>query len=107
VVSLSLDAIIAIRATEEEARQEIQRAQEAAQQAIEAAHRDGKARVASTITRAEAEIAHLTRAMDNKATDEAMELASSTANRQATLLARADRRLDAAAMLIFERIVSV
>ena len=102
-----LEAIIAISQAEHEASRAISLAQENADKAIEAAQTSGKDTVASTIARAEAEIAHLTRAMDQKAMEEAKELASTTANRQATLRARAERRLDEAAMLIVERIVNV
>jgi len=104
---VSSEAIRIICAAEEEARQAIFAAREGAQEAVEEAHRAGKETVASTIARVEAEIAHLTRTMDHKATEEALELASTTANRQATLHARAERRLDAAAALIVERIVNV
>jgi len=98
---------MAISQAEQEARQAVSLAQEGANKSIEAAQTAGKDTIASTIARAEVEISHLTRKMDQKAMDEAMELASTTANRQATLRARAERRLDAAAMLIVERIVNV
>ena len=101
------EIIKTISKAEEEARLEILLAHENAQAAIEAAHITGKDSIATTLARAESEIAHLTRTMDQKATEEAIELASTTANRQATLHARAERRLDAAATLIFERIVNV
>jgi hypothetical protein len=77
-----------------------------ARESIDEAENAGKAKVASTIARAESEIAHLIRASDQKATEQAKELASKTANRQATLRARAERRLDDAELII-ERIVSV
>jgi len=81
--------------------------QQKAQETIDEAHKAGKETVSSTLKRAESEIAHLIRASDQKATKEAEELASSTANRLATMRARAERRLDSAAQLILERIVSV
>ena len=102
-----LESITAVSQAEEEARQAISLAQESADKAIKAAQTAGMDTVTSTVARAEVEISHLTRKMDQKAMEEAMELASTTANRQATLRARAERRLDAAAMLIFERIVNV
>ena len=96
-----------ISQAEEEARKTIQLAQDNANAAIEAAHKSGKDTIASTVARAEYEINHLTQKMDHKATEEAMELASTVANRQATLRARAERRLEAASMIIVERIVNV
>jgi len=103
---LSYEAIKIICLAEEEARRIIQLMQQNAVEAIESAERSGKETVASAVARAESEIAHLIHVMDNKATKEAAELASSTANRQATLRARAERRLDGAAELIVERIVN-
>ena len=102
-----LESIMAISQAEQEARQAISLAQENADKTIEAAQTAGNDTITSTIARAEAEIAHLTRIMDQKAMEEAMELASTTANRQATLRARAERKLDAAATLIVESIVNV
>ena len=101
------ETIKTIIQAEEEAHLAISLAQENAQAAIEAAHKEGKESITSTLARADSEIAHLTRTMDQKATEEAMELASTTANRQATLHARAERRLEAAATFIVERIVNV
>jgi len=104
---VSVEALKSVCAAEEEARQAISLARQNALEAVEAAQRAGTEAVASTVARAESEIAHLTRAMDHRATESAKELASKTANRQATLRARAGRRLDAAAGLIVERIVNV
>jgi len=95
-----------IIAAEEEAQRIIQIAQRKAKQSIDDEHEAGSETVSLTVARAESEIAHMTRVMDHKATEEAMELASTTANRQAALFARADRRLDDAAAFIVERIVT-
>ena len=103
---MSLEAIKTICAAEEEARQAVLVTRKNAQDAVEATKKAGAEIVTSTITRAESEIAQLTRLVDHKATEGAMALASTTANRQATLHARAERRLEAAAQLIFERIVN-
>lgn len=100
------DTLKIIYAAEEEARIAILSAHEDAQTAIEAEQLAGAENIASTLARAQSEIAQLSRSMDQKATEEAIELASTTANRQATLHARAERRLEAAAMLIVERIVN-
>lgn len=63
--------------------------------------------VKKTLERAKSEIEQLRRATDRKAMDAAAELASSTANRLATMRARAEKRLDTVAQRIFERIVNV
>ena len=103
---MTYEAIIAICSAEEEAERGAQLAQRNAREMIENAQKEGKDTVASTVARAESEIAHLMHAIHRKATEEAMELASTTANRQATLHVRAERRLDATAALIVERIVN-
>ena len=74
---------------------------------IEKAKADGEKTVVSTLARAETEIEQLKKASDRKAMESAAELASSTANRLATMRARAEKRLDTVAQRIFERIVSV
>ena len=103
---MSLEMLKAICAVEEDAREARLLVEQKAQDAINEAHKEGKDTIASTLERAESEITHLIRASDHKAMGDAMELASSTANRLATLRARAERRLDAAARLIVERIVN-
>ena len=103
---MCLEAMKSIKTAEEEARLSIALAQRNAKQMVDEAETTGKESVASTLVRAESEIAHLRRYADQKAASQAVELASTTANRQATLRARADRRLDAAAQLIVERILS-
>ena len=104
---MSLEAIKSISAAEDEARQAVLQAQQKAQKSIEEAEKAGKESIASMAQRAELEIAQLKRAADQKAEEQAIELASTTANRQATLRARAEGRIDKAAQLIIERIVSV
>ena len=91
---------------EEEARLSIAIAERNARQSVEEATQAGKDSVDSTLARAGSEIAHLKRYADQKAASQAVELASSTANRQATLRARAERRLDDAAQMIVERILN-
>jgi len=106
-VRVFIKSLKVINRAEEEARKTIQLAQDNANEVIKAAHQVGKDTIASTVARAEYEINHLTQTMDHKVTEEAMELASTIANRQATLRARAERRLEAASMIIVERIVNV
>ena len=74
---------------------------------IEKAKEDGEKSVATTLARAEAEIEELKKASDRKTMEAAAELASSTANRLATMRARAEKRLDTVAERIYERIVNV
>ena len=101
------EALIKICLAEDIALLAIRQARQEAQESVDAAVMAGKEKVASTLARAESEIAHMKRMSDQKATQEAMELASATANRLATLRARAERRLDDAVSLIIERIVKV
>lgn len=103
---MCLEALKSVKTAEEEARLTIAIAQRNAAQMIEEASQAGKESVASTLSRAESEISHLRHYADKKAAEQAMELASTTANRQAALRARAERRLDAAAQLIVERILN-
>ena len=74
---------------------------------IELAKQEGEESVASSLARAKAEIEQMQKASDRKAMAAASELASSTANRVATMRARAEKRLDTVAQRIFERIVNV
>ena len=94
-----------ITTVENEARQAKLLAQAKAQEVIEKTIKTGEAAVAATLARAESEVAYLKRQADQKAAEQAVELASTTANRRATLRARAERRLDAAAQRIVERIL--
>ena len=104
---MSLEMIKLVCANEEESRQIIMLAQQDAQALINETERVGREKVTSTLKRAESEIAHLMKVSDQKATQEALELASTTANRLATQRARAERRLEFAAQLIVERIVKL
>jgi len=100
------DALRIICEAEKEAWDKIEKARQDAAEAASQADIAGKAAIERTLARAESEIAHLTRAAEKKVTGDALELASKTANRQATIRARAERRLEAAASYIVERIVS-
>ena len=103
---MSLEAIKSIGAAEDEARQAKQLAQQKAQEAIDEAERNGREALSTMNTRAQSEIAMLLRTADQKAAENAIDLASTTANRKATLRARAESRYDKAAGLIVERIVN-
>jgi len=100
------EAIESICAAEESAKQSILHAQQAAQDSVADADKAGEQAIARTLARAESEIAYLTRAAESKVTGDALELASKTANRQATIRARGERLLEDAARYIVERIVN-
>jgi len=76
-------------------------------ESIEKAIADGEDLIKVALERADVEIKQLKKASDLKATESAAELASSTANRLATMRARAEKRLDTVAQRIFERIVNI
>ena len=104
---MSMEAIKNIREAEDEARQAKLNAQQNARDKIEAANKAGKESIDSALSRAESEIAHIKRSVDQKAMEQAVELESTTANRQAALRARVESRMDTAVQLIIERIVNV
>jgi len=99
-----VEAIKSICAAEEEARLSKLLAHQSAREAVEEAIKTGEDTVASTLARAESDLAHLRRLSDQKAEEYAIELASVTANRRATMRARAERLLEVAAALIVERV---
>ena len=101
------DLIKAILAAEYEANQVKLLVLNKSKESIEKARQEGEEKIVATLARAESEIAQLKRASDHKAMEAAVELASSTENRLATMRARAEKRLDMVAQRIFERIVSV
>ena len=101
------DSIKHILAAEYEANQVKLIVLNKSKETIEQTESEGKKSVASTLTRAKSEIEILKKSSDRKATEAAVELASSTANRLATMRARAEKRMDTVAQRIFERIVSV
>ena len=101
------DSIKYILAAEYEANQVKLIVLNRSKETIEKAKTDGEKTVVSTLNRAETEIEQLKKSSDHKAMESAAELASSTANRLATMRARAEKRLDVVAQRIFERIVSV
>ena len=106
VLPMTQELVKTVCDAEEEARQNILFAQQKARVAVAEEERYGQEKIAASVARAQDEIVHLIRASDQKATEQAMELASKTANRQAALRARAERRLDDAVKLIVERIVN-
>jgi len=102
---VSLDMLRIICAVEDESRQAILSAKQEARTAMNEVHTSGKESIVSTKERAKSEIAHLLKASDKKATEQAKELASATATKLATGRARAEKRIDDAANFVVERIV--
>jgi len=76
-------------------------------ESIERVRAECEKTVSASTIKAKAEIDQLKKTTDRKAMDYASELASSTANRLATMSARAEKRLDTVAQRIFERIVNI
>ena len=101
------DSIKYILAAEYEANQVKLIVLNKSKESIEKAKTDGEKSIVQTLARAETELDQLKKSADRKAMDSAAELASSTANRLATMRARAEKRLDTVAERIFERIVNV
>ena len=103
---MSLDMLKIVCAVEEESREATMLAKLRAKDEQKKTREAGEETIAATLVRAKSEIAHLMRVSDQKATDDAKELASSIANKLATQRARAECRLDAAGSFIVERIVN-
>ena len=101
---MSPDLINEVCLVERDALEAIGLAERQAADMVAEAHLAGRDGVDATLARAASEIAHLIRASDHKATEEAAKLASATANRLATLRARAERRLEGTAELILQYI---
>ena len=101
---MSLGMIKQVCAIERDALEAKRLAERQASDMVAEAHIAGQDGVDATLARAASEIAHLIRASDHKAMEEAAKLASATANRLATLRARAERRLEGTATLILQYI---
>jgi DNA anti-recombination protein RmuC len=104
---LLADSVKYILAAEYEANQVKLIVLNKSKESIENAIAEGEKLVTASLARAESEIEQRMKATDTKAMESAIELHSSTANRLATMRARAEKRLDTVAQRIFERIVSI
>lgn len=107
MILLPADAIKRIITAEYEANQVKLIVLNRSNESIAAAKEECERSLRAALDRAKQEIEQLQRATDKKAMDAANELASSTANRLATMSARAEKRLDTVAQRIFERIVNI
>ena len=103
---MSFEAITAISEAEENAKRMKAEALAAAKAAEAAAQAEGRAAVEAAEKKAAAELAELRSKSDEKAKEDARQLASDTENRKAAMRARADARLEKAAALIVERVVN-
>jgi len=107
VVLLSANSIKHILAAEYEANQVKLIVLNRSNESIEKVRVECEKTVGATLIKAKSEIEHLKKTTDRKAMEAAAELASSTANRLATMSARAEKRLDTVAERIYERIVNI
>ena len=103
---MSLEAITTISEAEESARRLKAEAIAAAKAAEAAAAAEGKAAIEAAARKAASELAELRAKSDEKAREDARQLASDTENKNAAMRARADARLGKAAALIVERVVN-
>jgi len=103
---MSLEAIEAIGEAEELARVIKAEAELEAKAVLEKAQADGFAAIKDAEKRAADELRALQKRANEKVLAEVQELAKSTENKKAVLLARAEARIDSAAALVIERIVS-
>ncbi len=103
---MSLEAIKTISEVEDETRQRKVQASAEAKKAVSEAESAGRASIEQARAKAGAEIRELTRKAEEKAKEQAMDLASSTENRMASMRVRAENNLERAADLIVERIVN-
>ena len=103
---MSLEAITTISEAEENARRMKAEAAAAAKAAEAAALAEGKTALEAAAQKAASELAELRAKSDEKAREDARQLASDTENKKAAMRARADTRLGKAAALIVERVVN-
>ena len=103
---MSLEAIKTIGEAEEKAKRIKQQAVNDAKKAAADAEAAGRTAVEAAVKKAEDELRELVRKADEKATADAAELAGSVENKKAAMRVHAEARLDQAASLVVERIVS-
>lgn len=103
---MSLEAIKAISDSEEKARSIKTDSAALSKRLVAEAEENGKLSVENAKKNAENEVLELKQRASGKAKDEAQELARNTENRKATMLVRAESRVDKAIDLVIERIVN-
>ena len=103
---MSLEAIKVVTDAEERARIIKKDSEESSALAISEAEAAGDAAIRDAEKKAIEELRELRKKADEKATRDAATLAANTENKKAAMRARAESRLDSAAMLVVERIVN-
>ena len=103
---MSLEAIKAISEAEEKARLTKAEAAAISKKLIEEAEEKGVLAIEDAKKKAEEEIRDLKRRAGDKAREDARELSRKTENRKASMLVKADGRMDKAVSLVIERIVN-
>ena len=102
---MALEALDTIALAEEKARQIRAAAGTEAKKSLQEAEAAVAAMIADAESKADSEIRDLTRKADEKAKEDAVALAATTRNREATMRARADRKMEKVVAGIVERIV--
>lgn len=103
---MSLKALETISLAEEKARQIRAAAAAQGKKSVEEAEAAVELMIAAAEAKADSEIRELVHRADEKAKEDANVLAANTRNRQAAMLAHADRIMDSVADKIVERIVN-
>lgn len=103
---MSFEAITSIAAIEAEAKATVANAQAKAKQMLADAELAGKAAIEAAQTKAGSELAELRLKTDEKTATDTQKLAEGQDSQAAALRVKAEKRLDAAAALIVERIVN-
>lgn len=105
-VRMAFDAITGIAQAEDAARTAVQYAQAQAKQMVADAENAGRASVEAAVVRAERELETLKAKSDEKSIAEAKQMLKSLETKKTILRSGAQVKLDSAAALVVERIVS-
>ena len=103
---MSFEAISKITRAEAEAKALVSNAEIRARQLAADAESAGKLAVEAAVQKADAELAELSRQVNDKAKGQAGDLAKKLDRQKAALRAKAEGKLDAAAAIVVERIVN-
>lgn len=103
---MSLEAIKTISEAEEQARNAKAEAAAVSKKLISEAEEKGKQAIVSAKKMADNEVVQMRKNAAEKARESAMELVRSTENRKASMLVKANSRVDLAVNLVIERIVN-
>lgn len=103
---MSLEAIKEISEAEEKSRVAKAEALAHSKKLISEAEENGKRSITTAVGKAEEEMRELRRMTDEKAATDAKELFRKTENRKASMLVKAESRMDKAVSLVTERIVN-